>query len=89
MIILSKFVNSDVKSTSRWLCIDDRVNVSCMVNQLVHSIQFNSIYSKTDDRSPKGLVCQTRKIRLVLHNVFTILGKNIFTKVQYPLHIST
>ena len=52
------------------------------VNVQFNSIQFNTIYSRTDDRSPKDLVCQTTKIRLVQHNVFTILGKNIFTKVQ-------
>ena len=50
-------------------------------------VQFNSLYSKTDDRSPKGLVCQTTKIRLVLHNVFAILLyiiliKDFFCKVN-------
>ena len=37
----------------------------------------------------KGLVCHITKIRLVQHNVITIIGKNIFTKVQYPLHTYT
>ena len=34
-------------------------------------LQFNSIYSKTDDRTPKGFVCHNTKIRLV-HSVTDI-----------------
>ena len=78
------------ESTYMWLKVGmplHKALITC--KQIVLVIQFNSIYSKTDDRSPKGLVCQTTKIRLVLHNVFTILGNNIFTKVQYPLHVYT
>ena len=53
------------------------------------AICHDSIYSKTDDRSSKaeGLVCQTTKIRLVQHNVFTILLKNISTKDSIHSHV--